>query len=64
MRIRVKRDLCCGAQMCVLSAPGIFRIDEFGYNGSDGDLVPEGQVEAAEAAARVCPEQAIELDEE
>ncbi len=61
MRIRVKGDLCCGAQMCVLSAPDLFRIDDLGYNDSDGDEVPAGQEDAARAAANSCPESAIDF---
>jgi len=64
MRIRVKSDLCCGAQMCVLSAPELFRIDDLGYNDSDGDDVPTGQEDAARAAANACPESAITFEED
>ncbi len=64
MKIRIKRDLCCGAQMCVLGAPGLFRIDDIGYNDSDGDKVPAGQEDAAKAAANSCPEGAIVFEED
>ncbi len=63
MKIRVKTDLCCGAQMCLLSAPDLFRIDDVGYNDSDGEDVPVGQEEAASAAAKACPENAISFED-
>ena len=64
LRIRVGKDLCCGAQLCVAAAPGVYRLDERGYNASDGDLVPAGQEAQAERGRRACPEQAIRLLDE
>lgn len=61
MRIAIRKDLCCGAQLCVLAAPDLMRLDALGYNDSDGDEVPEGQEAQAEAAVLACPESAIEL---
>lgn len=61
MKIRVRQDLCCAAQLCTQKAPGIFRLDDLGYNASDGDEVPAGQEELARAGARSCPEGAISL---
>ena len=62
MRIGIRKDLCCGAQLCVLAAPELMRLDALGYNDCDGDEVPEGQEEQAAAAAEACPESAIWLD--
>ena len=62
MKIRVKRDLCCGAQMCILTAPELFRINELGYNASDGEDVPSNQEDEAQAAANACPERAITIE--
>jgi ferredoxin len=59
MKIRVKQDLCCAAQLCTQNAPGIFRLDELGYNVSDGDEVPAGKEAEARQGARSCPEGAI-----
>ena len=61
MKIRIRKDLCCGAGLCVQTAPGVFRLDGLGYNASDGNDVPPGMHKAAENAARTCPERAIEL---
>jgi ferredoxin len=59
MKIRVKGDLCCGAGLCAATAPEVFRLDDLGYNGMDGQDVPIGLEELARAGARACPEQAI-----
>jgi ferredoxin len=59
MRIVIKRDLCCAAQLCVQAAPDLFRLDELGYNASDGDEVPAGREAEAREAARACPENAV-----
>jgi len=62
MKIRVRKDLCCAAQLCVQAAPDLFRLDELGYNDSDGDEVPPDQEDQARQAAGLCPESAIELE--
>jgi ferredoxin len=59
MKIVVRKDLCCAAQLCVQSAPDLFRLDELGYNDSDGEAVPQGREGEAREAARACPENAI-----
>lgn len=64
MRLRVRNDLCCGAQICRRAAPGLFRFDELGYNVSDGDPVPPGKEAEAQRAASGCPETAITLETE
>ena len=61
MKIAIRKDLCCGAQLCILAAPELMRLDALGYNDSDGDEVPDGLEGQAEAAAAACPESAIEL---
>jgi ferredoxin len=61
--IRVRRDLCCGAGLCVQAAPQVYRLDALGYNASDGDVAPAGQEAQARAGAAVCPETAITLVE-
>lgn len=64
MKIKVKQDLCCAAQLCIQAAPGVFRLDELGYNASDGDTVPQGREDDARRAAASCPEGALSLEEE
>jgi ferredoxin len=63
MKISIRKDLCCAAQLCVLSAPDVYRLDALGYNDSDGDDVLPGQEDSARAGAQACPEAAIELGE-
>ncbi|GAA4091251.1 ferredoxin [Streptomyces sp. NPDC001251] len=63
MRIGIDTDVCIGAGQCALTAPGVFTQDDDGFSallpgredGSGDPLVRE--------AARVCPVQAITLDD-
>ena len=64
MRISVDRDICCGAGMCVLTAP-----DVFDQSDEDGLVVLLRQPEAAEAdaareATQLCPSGAISVADE
>ena len=61
MKIKIRRDLCCGAGLCVQIAPEVFRLDALGYNDSDGDDVPPAKQAAAQRAEQACPESAIQL---
>ena len=61
MKIVVRKDLCCGTQLCVKAAPGVFQLDALGYNRMDGCAVPAGMEDAAKRAAALCPESAIRL---
>jgi ferredoxin len=60
MRVMVDRRLCQGNAQCALFAPRVFTTDEAGYAVvlNRGSVTP-GQEEAATAAQRACPEQAI-----
>ena len=62
MKITIRRDLCCGAQLCIQCAPGVYRLDALGYNDSDGEMVPPGKEEDAKRGAMACPEDAIRLN--
>ena len=62
MKITVKTDLCCGAQLCVQIAPDVYHLDELGYNASDGDSVPADREADARRGAAACPEGAIQLE--
>ena len=62
LKINIKRDRCCGAQLCVQVAPDVYRLDALGYNDSDGQLAPPGREEAARQGAMSCPEAAIQLE--
>jgi ferredoxin len=63
MKIRIRGDLCCGAQLCMQIAPDVFRLDELGYNDSDGLDVPSGREQAAREAEAACPEKAISFED-
>jgi ferredoxin len=55
---------CEGHGLCAEAAPGLFEINDDGdlVVLMDGDQVPEGQRDAAAAAARVCPVGALMVE--
>lgn len=62
MRLTVDREVCVGAGMCVLTAPGVFDQDD--EEGLVTQLVadPVGQdAEAVEKAVGLCPSGALRL---
>lgn len=61
MKIIVRKDLCCGARLCVKAAPEVYSVDELGYNKMDGSLVTPGLEAVAQRGAAACPESAIRL---
>jgi ferredoxin len=62
MELRVDRERCIGAGMCVLTAPGVFD-----QNDEDGRVVPPDTTPAPEwepavrEAAQMCPSGAIAI---
>ncbi|MFI6366715.1 ferredoxin [Nocardia sp. NPDC050630] len=62
MELRVDRERCIGAGMCVLTAPGVFD-----QNDEDGRVVPLDTTPAPEwasavrEAAQICPSGAITI---
>jgi ferredoxin len=64
MELRVDRERCIGAGMCVLTAPGVFDQDD-----TDGRVLPLDTTPAPERepavreAALVCPSGAIAIDD-
>ena len=66
MKIRVSADLCCGAQRCVVVAPGVYKLKN-GFNalvGAPDFNVPEDLKAEALRGARACPECAIQVLDE
>jgi ferredoxin len=60
MRVMVDRRCCQGNAQCALLAPRVFATDDAGYAVVlNRGRVPPGEEEAATAAQRACPEQAI-----
>lgn len=63
MHVRVNTERCMGNGVCIGIAPNAFRIDDEGY----AEVIlahPDGEL-AAEVtqAARLCPTNAIEIDQ-
>lgn len=65
MKVRVDSEKCQGHNRCYVLAPGLFKVDEYGYATPRGDgTVPEDMKEKARLAVENCPERAIEIDED
>ena len=65
MKVRISSERCQGHGRCYDLAPALFGDDDEGYGMVRGDgVVPPGEENDARLAARNCPEQAIEVDEE
>jgi ferredoxin len=64
MRIVLDQDACLGYGNCVVEAPELFDIDDdSGLAVILVDSVPETAAGAAQAAVRVCPARALELED-
>ena len=61
MRIRVDTDLCSGQARCNATAPGIYALNDEGYNDTDDTEVHDRDLVAASRGALACPEGAITL---
>lgn len=60
VRVMVDRRRCQGNAQCALAAPKVFATDDDGFAiVLNRGIVPAGEHEAALAAQRSCPEQAI-----
>jgi ferredoxin len=64
-KVTVDSEKCQGHNRCYAMAPGMFKVDEFGYATprGDGTLTPD-QIALAEKAVANCPERAIEIIDE
>lgn len=65
MKVLLDLTKCKGMGACADECPSVFQLDEFGYAELkvEGGVVPDGDEKAAEAAARACPEKAIETQD-
>jgi ferredoxin len=65
MKVKVDSEKCQGHNRCYALAPGLFKVDEYGYATprGDGKLTPE-QLPLAQKAVDNCPERAIEIVED
>ncbi|MEU9603419.1 (4Fe-4S)-binding protein [Streptomyces sp. NPDC048057] len=62
MKLTADREVCVGAGMCALTAPGVFDQDE--EEGLVTQLIAEpvgADAEAAEEAIRACPSGALRM---
>jgi ferredoxin len=65
MKVKVDSEKCQGHNRCYALAPGLFKVDEFGYATPRGDgTVPPDLQEKAKIAVENCPERAIEVYDE
>ncbi len=65
MKVNVDSEKCQGHNRGYVLAPGLFKVDEFGYSTPRGDgTVPKDLEEKARLAVTNCPERAIEVVEE
>lgn len=62
MIIRVDSHFCTGHARCAALAPEVYRLDDDGFNISDGDVVPSGLEQEAQRGADACPERAITFE--
>jgi ferredoxin len=62
MKVRVDVDLCSGHMLCTMECPEVFEFDnDSGKSRVAVDSIPADQVDRVHAAARACPERAIEV---
>lgn len=63
MRISVIPNRCQGHARCEAAAPGLFTMDESGYNVTEHLEVPQGREGEAELAVENCPERALVIED-
>jgi ferredoxin len=65
-KVKVDSEKCQGHNRCYAMAPGMFKVDEYGYASprGDGALKDEAAIELAQRAVENCPERAISIDED
>jgi ferredoxin len=64
-KVKVDPEKCQGHNRCYAMAPGMFKVDEYGYATprGDGTLTPD-TIDLARRAVENCPERAITIEEE
>lgn len=63
MKISVIPGRCQGHARCDMEAPGLFPMDESGFNVSERLAVPAEREAAARRAVEMCPERALVIAE-
>ena len=66
MKVHVDSEKCQGHNRCYALAPGMFKVDEYGYASprGEGDLKSEDDMEKAKLAVINCPEKAIYITDD
>ena len=65
MKVHVDSEKCQGHNRCYVLAPGMFKVDEYGYASPRGDgTVKPDDMEKAKLAVLNCPEKAIFITDE
>ena len=64
-KVTVDSEKCQGQNRCYAMAPGMFKVDEYGYATPRGDgiLADQKDLELAQRAVENCPERAIDVIE-
>jgi ferredoxin len=63
LRAHVDPEKCQGHLRCVIFAPDVFEIDDYGNAHVEMGVVPSHLEEGTRQAAANCPERAISIDE-
>ncbi len=63
MKVNVDHELCEANAFCVRECPEVFKVDEEDNIVVLMDEVAEGIIDKAKNAVRLCPRQAISLEE-
>lgn len=65
MKVKIDKELCTGNGRCAHYAPGVYELDDNGYNVRRGDEydVVKGKEDEAREGAESCPEFAIKVIE-
>lgn len=62
--VRIDAVRCQGHARCVVAAPDVFKLDEWGHSYVESETFPVALLADAKNAAANCPENAIEILEE
>jgi ferredoxin len=64
-KVTVDSEKCQGHNRCYAMAPGMFKVDEYGYATPRGDgVLKPDEIELAQKAVANCPEKAIAIIDE
>lgn len=63
MKVYVDQERCCGYKMCNEVCPEIYKIEELGLAYVEGEVVPRLLEGKALEGAKVCPQEAITVEE-